>query len=67
MSIHSWFKRVRRSADAAAVKKAKTQWYETAGERVVTSGDLESIEADTAAARWVHEGSIRDADRLGHG
>ena len=64
MSIHSWLKRLRRSEDAAEVERAEEQWYESADERPVTSGDVEGMRADTAAAMSLHEVSIEDAVRL---
>jgi hypothetical protein len=65
MGIASWWRGLRRSKDAAAVKSGQAQLDQTADERVVTSGNLEGMKLDAGAARSIHEGSVEDADRLG--
>ncbi len=65
MSISGWFKKLGRRKDEAAVERASEMAVESPEEREETAGGIEGMKADEAAARGMHEGSIKDAERLG--
>ncbi len=64
MSIGSWFKKLRKREDAEAMHRAEERSYETPGERRITSGDIEGLEADAQSARAMREGNIEDAEKF---
>ncbi|MGB2874738.1 MAG: hypothetical protein WBB76_04600 [Gaiellaceae bacterium] len=64
MGIGSWWKRLMKREDDAALEHAEERSYETAEERRYTSGDFTGLETDERAARSVREGNIGDVERL---
>jgi hypothetical protein len=65
MGIGSWWRRLMKREDEAAIERAAERSYETPAERRATSGDMEGLEADEQAARAFREGNVEDAERFG--
>jgi hypothetical protein len=64
MGIGSWWKKLMKREDEAAMERAEERSYETPAERRATSGDMEGLEADTQAARAMREGNVEDVERF---
>jgi hypothetical protein len=65
MGIRSWWARLRRREDQAALERTEAKAFETAEERRVSSGDIEGMAADERSARLPGEAIIEDTERLG--
>jgi len=64
MGIGSWWKRLMKREDEAAIERSQERAHETLDEQRVTSGDIAGLQSDEFAARSVHEGNIEDAERF---
>ncbi len=65
MGIRSWWAKVRKREDDAALERAEEMAVEKPVERVVSSGDIEGMAADERSGRLAGEATIKDAERLG--
>ena len=64
MGIGSWWKRLMKREDEAALKREVEREHETREEQRFSSGDVTGLETDERAARTVREGNIEDVERL---
>lgn len=65
MGIRNWFTKMRKSEDAAAVRRTEDEIKSSSPEeREGISGDIESLGADNLAERRPGESSVRDSGRL---
>jgi hypothetical protein len=65
MGIRSWFTKMRKSEDDAAVRRAADEMRSgSPEEREALSGDIEGLGADNLAERRAGEASVRDTGRL---
>ena len=64
MGIASWWNKLMKREDDAAMKAAEERSHETPEERHATSGDMEGLQADERAARSMHEGNVEDVERF---
>jgi len=56
MGILSWFKSRRKRDDAEELQRAQDEYFDTPEERRVESGDIEGLQADYQARRFMREG-----------
>jgi hypothetical protein len=66
MGLRSWLRGLRRREDDAALERAEDMQLETPGERRITEGDMEGMQADEQAGlAWgeTPEGADRLAER----
>jgi hypothetical protein len=63
VGIGSWWKRLRKREDDAAIERAQERVHETHEERHATD-DYEGMVTDERAARTVHEANVEDAERF---
>ena len=64
MGIGSWWKRLMKREDEAALRREVEREHETREEQRFSSGDVTGLETDERAARTVREGNIEDVERL---
>jgi len=65
MGLRSWWAKLRKREDDAAIERAEEMAKETPEERAISSGDIEGMAADERVARLAGEATIEDAERLG--
>jgi hypothetical protein len=65
MGIRTWFTKIRKGEDDAAVRRAEDEMRSgSPEEREGVSGDIEPLGADDLAERRPGESSVRDSGRL---
>jgi hypothetical protein len=62
MGIGSWWKRLVKREDDAALEREVEREHETREEQRAASGDMEGLQSDEFVARSMHEGNIEDAE-----
>jgi hypothetical protein len=55
MGILSWFKNLRKREDAEELQRAQDEYFDTPEERRIESGDIEGLQADYQARRFMRE------------
>jgi hypothetical protein len=65
MGIGSWWKRLMKREDEAALEREVEREHETREEQRFSSGDMEGLQSDEFAARSMHEGNVEDAEAFG--
>jgi hypothetical protein len=65
VGIRSWWDKLQRRDDEAAIERIEESQVETPAERHVSSGGVDGLQADERTARLAGDASIEDVDRLG--
>jgi hypothetical protein len=67
MRVRSWWERLGKRRDEAALERAEQMKVESAEEQHVSAGDIEEMQVDERTARFAGEADIDEAKRLGDG